>query len=195
MSKEFINLKYAFNNLARLETELNANKDKKTHTKVTEQFKQNFDKLYFYAFYDYRFKIANETKLLDDLKTIDKSLKPRFIFINVKKMIDKYYQGEEDAIFDYINLVKTIIKKYSLVFKDIYIVNNFLVIVTNSKNVEKLYYELKDRKDNFNFGICYVKYKTPSIKTNKNFKLCVNQAYKILNGEIKDFEKNENLDD
>jgi len=180
MSKEFKNLKTAFNMLDALEKELNSKKDLKRHTKIKDTFKQNFDRLYTLAYYDLKFNLANTNKLVSDLDDPN-VIANRLIFIDATRFFNQYSLGNTQPFTDFENKIKSIIKRYKT--KNLYICNNYLIILADKKIVKELYYDIKKMKTKspFDFGITYIKYKKLR-KTQKSFNLCLDRATKIFNG-------------
>ena len=183
MSKEFLNVKRSFLALQQLERDLNNKKDKKNHTRVTENFKKNFDKLYFYAYYDSKLKIPNINKLSDDIKEFRETSKMRLIFLNITKLSNNFYIGGKEKIEAFINEIKENELFKKSLYPNIYYHSGYLILLANRNDVEKYYYTLKKIKCNYASGICYVKYSKLSSKDSKNLTMCFTKAAKIFSGE------------
>lgn len=178
MKKIFDSLKISFNSLANMERELNSKKEKKQHSKITNNFKKNFDKLYFLSYYDVKFKIPNYNKLALDIENTDESI--RLIVVNIKGLLDLYYQNKEKPAESLINEIKEIAKAEK--YKNVYLVDGFLVLIANKKEATKIYYKVKECKKGYSLNVCFVKYRRESGKIQKNLHKALCEANKIFNG-------------
>lgn len=186
--KEYNNVAEGIKRIKKLRDELTNSKTKRIFDKTTVNIKQTFDKLYYYAFYDYRFKTCNYNKLLEDIKMESEMQKPKFslLFIKVSDMIKNYYTNNEKKkeILFLIEALKSQISNQSdkIHYKNIYSIDNFLIIAMKKDCADEIYKDFKKVKNNYNLNInvCYVKYIHNSAKINKNIETCMKEVSKII---------------
>lgn len=184
-NKEFVNVADAISNIRLLKDDITNSKARRKFDKSVGQIKQSFDKLYYYAFFDYRFETCNYNKLLEDFKCEFEKPKVKLLFIRVPGMIRTFYHEghKKEKIVDLINILKNKIKDESnkFHFKNVYTIDNFIVLVVKSDFIEEVYYSIKELKNDFDLdlGLYWIKYESSSAKTSKNIEYCINQAIKV----------------
>lgn len=182
-----ININDTIENLLILRNEVSNSKQKRKIDKTIDDFKKMFNKLYYYAFYDYRFMAGNSNKIIDDLKNIHDKKGLRLIFIKIPELILSVYNEDstkKESILKLIIEIKELIKQKPLAFKTLtpYIIDDFIIVITNKKNTQEIYDELKKLKNNYpnlNGHIYYTKYEKISSKINKNINICITNVLKV----------------
>lgn len=196
-NKDFVNVADAISNIRLLKDDITNSKARRKFDKSVAQIKQSFDKLYYYAFFDYRFGTCNYNKLLEDIKSEDVKPKVKFIFIRVPGMIRAYYHDgqKKENILNFINVLKNKIKDENKKFhyKNVYTIDNFIILVVEKEYIEEVYYSIKEIKNDYNLdlGIHYVKYENTSAKVSKNIENCINVAIKVTKEKIHDEKSRE----
>lgn len=188
--KDYINVAEGITKIRALKDDLSNSKAKRNLEKTTNNIKKTYDKLFYYAFYDYRFKVCNYNKLLEDFKTLGVKAKAKLIFIRVPGLVRSAYydNSKKERINSLISLLKRKIKDDSekFLFDLVYLIDNYLVLAVDTKYVEEIYYYVKNNKDSFNLdiGVYYVKYNHISSKINKNIDLCIKNAIKVTKEKL-----------
>lgn len=186
--KEFLNVQENIRKMKLLRDELPNSKARRNFDKATINIKRNYDKLYYYAFFDYRFETCNYNKLLEDIKFDSIQGKPKFklLFIRVPGMVRSYYNSPEKKV-----LIKSLIerlKKYiqekndAFKYNFLYSIDNFLVMAIEKDDITEVYNDVKKIKEEYvtlDTGMYFVKYTSTSSKINKNIDACINEAIKI----------------
>ncbi len=194
--KEYINVAEGITRIRALKDELPNSKAKRNLEKTTNNIKKTYDKLYYYAFYDYRFKACNYNKLLEDFKSLRTKAKAKLVFIRIPGLIRSAYSDSQkkERIESFINLLKDKIKEDNnkFLFNSVYLIDNYLVLVVNTKYIEEIYYFVKNNKDNFNLdaGVYFVKYEHMSSKVNKNIDMCIKEAIKVTKEKLYENKQN-----
>lgn len=197
MSKSnYLGVQEAVSEINSLKSELINSKAKRNFDKTTKKIKCVYDKLYYYSFFDYRFRTGNYNKLLEDLKHYQGKLKTKLLFLRIPDMVKAIYSvsNRKNMIAKFIENLKEYVKKNSnkFLFPYVYTIDDFVILVVKKEFVENVYYEIKKGKKSYNLqiGMYFVKYETLSSKVNKNIDICIAEALKVTGGKT-----NEQIED
>lgn len=175
----------------------NANKEtRKALNNLKQQVQGLFDAQYNKSNYDRKFYLCNYTKLINDIKDVEKE-NFYIIFIKIPNLSIDFHINDENTINNqaFINTVRSRKDELMIIKNSIYKTSDFIVMLSRKKDVNDVYNELKKiKKFNKNWSgyhMTYIHFKKISSKTSKNFSYCVKQANNIFEGENKKNQDNE----
>lgn len=177
---------------------------------VKEEYKKNLaetksilDKDYLLAYYDIRFNIPNQNKLLGNLKKIQKeNQKKRYnlLFIHLEGLNQKYYSVEKKNVVENIRKIEKQFEKTvffsdsSIIDSEFYIFNDCLVFLVKNDRIRKFYKTAKNimiSQNYFNWKIYFEELEKKQTKALKAFETCYLKTLKKINDNITDEKINQ----
>lgn len=177
---------------------------------VKEEYKKNLaetksilDKDYLLAYYDIRFNIPNQNKLLGNLKKIQKeNQKKRYnlLFIHLEGLNHKYYSDEKKNVVENIRKIEKQFEKTvffsdnSIIDNEFYIFNDCLVFLVKNDRIRKFYKTAKNimiSQNYFNWKIYFEELEKKQTKALKAFETCYLKTLKKINDNITDEKINQ----
>lgn len=177
---------------------------------VKEEYKKNLaetksilDKDYLLAYYDIRFNVPNQNKLLRNLKKIQKeNQKKRYnlLFIHLEGLNHKYYSVEKKNVVENIRKIEKQFEKTvffsdsSIIDNEFYIFNDCLVFLVKNDRIRKFYKTAKNimiSQNYFNWKIYFEELEKKQTKALKAFETCYLKTLKKINDNITDEKINQ----
>jgi hypothetical protein len=199
--KQNFNVDEVLNTVEKLRIEIPNGKAKRKIDTVKNSIKQGYDKLYYEAYFDKRFQVCNYNKLLLDVGQLNKTEKFYLMCIHIPNLVINYYNSENKfaTANSIINYLKNIARlEDGLFFKNVYIVSDYLFLIIDKNNIERIYKMIKNYKNSNNYDFCqlyFVKYSNESSKVNKNFKIAIEKISLVFSGKQESEPKVEKNDD
>lgn len=187
--KENFNVEDILNNIEKLRIEIPNGKVKRKIDTIKTNTKQLYDKFYYEAYFDKRFQTCNYNKLLLDVAQLGKTEKFYLMCVHIPNLQIDYYTSENK--FATANLIINFLKNIARIddgiyFRNVYIVSNYLFLLVDKNNIERIYKKIKNYKINNKYDFCqlyFVKYNNESSKINKNFKKAIEKITLVFSGE------------
>lgn len=166
-----------------------ANKDqRRSLNSLKNMILSQNDKIYYEANYDKRLCVANYNKFMADVEELDKK-NICFIFIRVPNILHNYYIGNANKETDknFLKSLKLLMPTLDVLRKYIYLVNDYITLVTEKRYANEVYLKVKTLKESKvgwqRYQCTYIRYKKYSAKINKNISACIKQANNIFEGK------------
>lgn len=163
-------------------------KSKRKCQSIKEDIKQMYDKLFFEAYNDKRFLLRNYNKLILDLENMEKQ-KVYLMMIHIPKLQNEYFNDENKLAIatSFINKIKDISRKeQGCLFKSAYIASDYIIIIVDKENINRIYSMIKSiKEENHNYSeyqLYFNRYEFLSSSVNKNLKRAFYQANKVFSG-------------
>lgn len=156
--------------------------------KLKSDIRQVSDKLYYEANFDKRFILPNYNKLLFDIDNLEKQ-KFYLMVVHIPQIQKEYYNDEAKFTnsMNFINQLKNIaFKEDGIIVKNLYIVTDYLILLIDKQNVERIYKiikQLKETKGHPTYQLYFHKYEYNCSRTNKNLKAIIKKVNTVFSGK------------
>lgn len=156
----------------------------KEQRKIINSFKKDllstFDKVNYESNYNKYIHLPNSNKLENDIKELEKN-NIYLLFIHIPNLVEKYIDDKEKlSLLVFIDKIKELFNKNTFLKNEIYLLSNYLILISTKQTVNSNYLKIRAIKNNFEeykkFDISYNKYKKVSAKINKNILICLNTS-------------------
>lgn len=190
--------KILFERLGLFKQNINSALKQEEFKKVISEMKSLYDKQQLLAYYDVRFNVLNENRLVENLKEIRlNKAKKRYnlLFINLKDLNKRYYSSEKDIV---VNTFKKIVKKFKTELKqrknsvyneEFYLYNDSLVFLVNNDKIRKFYRFVKSVMREFTileWKIYFEELENKQTKSLKSLETCYLRVLDKINNNQED---------
>lgn len=176
---------------------INSSIIKEDYIKNLEETKSILDKNYLLAYYDIRFNIPNQNKLLESIRKIQKeNQKKRYnlLFLYLEDLNSKYYSEEKNKVVEKLLTIKNKFEKSSffndgsMVNNELYIYNDCFVFFIKNDKIRKFYKFVKkvmQSQDFFVWKIYFEELIRKQTKPLKSLETCyLKVLQKIKNNQL-----------
>lgn len=170
---------------------------KDEYIKNVEETKSILDKDYLLAYYDIRFNIPNQNKILESIRQVQRENKKKrynLLFIHLKDLNKKYYSDEKNTVIEEIKKLKNKFEKSnyfsdnSIINGEMYLYNDCLVFFVRNDKIRKFYKFAKQTMFSqkfFYWNIYFEELEKKQTKALKSFETCyLKTLNKIKNNQI-----------
>lgn len=176
---------------------INSSIIKEDYIKNLEETKSILDKNYLLAYYDIRFNIPNQNKLLESIRKVQKeNQKKRYnlLFLYLEDLNSKYYSEEKNKVVEKLLTIKnkfersTFFNDGSMVNNELYIFNDCFVFFIKNDKIRKFYKFVKkvmQLQDYFVWKVYFEELIRKQTKPLKSLETCyLKVLQKIKNNQI-----------